>query len=64
MKSKVFVRFFFTFIKKVITFKLRMKKKEIQMTVLLALAIKEIENKNNLVNRRSFLVKESELKNV
>jgi hypothetical protein len=48
----------------VITFKLRMKKKEIQMTVLLALAIKEIENKNNLVNRRSFLVKESELKNV
>jgi hypothetical protein len=34
------------------------------MTVLLALAIKEIENKNNLVNRRSFLVKESELKNV
>ncbi len=34
------------------------------MTVLLALAIKEIESKNNLINRRSFLVKESELKNV
>lgn len=34
------------------------------MTVLLALSIAKIENNRNLINKRSFIVKESELRNV